>query len=142
MSEEAKSFVPYEQTHKLRPLLFVTTIMPEGQSDYAVELNYECEAALCFVCRGQGTAPADMLSALSIGITKKDVVFSILRLDCWEKYKAAISKRFAVSRMAKGIAYSIPLDSVAGVSIYKMLSNTRLFEKPISASGKKGKKHE
>ena len=72
---------------------------------------------------------------------KKDVVFSLIREDRWPKYKEAISERFSVSKMAKGISYAIPLDSVAGVSIYKMLTNTRLFEKPTSAAkGKKGKK--
>lgn len=138
MSEE-RGFTPYEQTHRLRPLLFVTTIVADGQADSIIAINNENEAAICFVCRGQGTAPKEVL--LSSGaILKKDVVFSILRADKWASYRAKLEARFAVSKMAKGIAYAVPLDSVAGVSIYKMLSNTRLFEKPIKAeAGKKGK---
>ncbi|MCR5348780.1 MAG: hypothetical protein K6E59_04155 [Bacilli bacterium] len=140
MSEEQeKSFVPYDRTHRLRPLLFVTTIVPDGQAESILQLNYDCESALCCVCHGHGTAPAEILSILSVS-PKKDVVFSVLRLEFWEKYKDALRQRFSVSAMAKGIAYSVPLDSVAGISIYKMLSNTRLFEKPISPTEKKGKK--
>ena len=140
MSEAEKGFVPYEQTHRLRPLLFVTTIVPDGQADSIVQLNYDHEAAMCFVCHGKGTAPAELLQVLAIGISKKDVVFSVLRADHWASYKKQLASRFAVSKMAKGIAYVTPLDSVAGISIYKMLSNTRLFEKPIPAHGTKGKK--
>ena len=138
MSDEVKrDYVPYEQTHRLRPLLFVTTIVSTGQADSIVQLNYEFDCAMCFVCRGKGTAPSESLLASSA----KDVVFSILRADQWANYKTKLEGRFSISKMAKGIAYATPLDSVAGVSIYKMLSNTRLFEKPISADGeKKGKK--
>jgi hypothetical protein len=63
----------------------------------------------------------------------------LIRADRWDVYKAQLAQRFSVSKMAKGIAYAVPVDSVAGISIYKMLTNTRLFEKPISAKGGKKK---
>ncbi|MDY6391646.1 MAG: hypothetical protein SPL80_02270 [Bacilli bacterium] len=132
---ENKNFVPYEETHRLRPLLFVTTIVGEGQSDAIVNLNREQECSLCLVLRGKGTAPVEIVNSV-----KKEIVFSILRADRWPAYKLKLSQRFNVSKVAKGIAFSTPLDAVAGVSIYKMLSNTRLFEKPIAPAGKKGKK--
>ena len=133
-----KDFVPYEQTHRLRPLLLVTTIVPEGQSGYVIQLSNENEAAICCVCHGKGTISAEMALALSLPM-KKEVVFSLIRADRWGAYKAQLAQRFSVSKMAKGIAYAIPVDSVAGISIYKMLTNTRLFEKPISAKGGKKK---
>jgi len=133
-----KDFVPYESTHRLRPLYFVTTVVNENQSEYIVNLNREEEAAVCFVCHGKGTAPKEALQLLRQA-TKKEVVFSVLRADRWPSYKEKLDQRFSVSKMAKGIAYAVPMDSIAGVSIYKMLSNTRLFEKPVSVK-KKGRK--
>ena len=133
-----KDFVPYESTHRLRPLYFVTTVVNENQSEYIVNLNREEEAAVCFVCHGKGTAPKEALQLLRQA-TKKEVVFSVLRADRWPSYKEKLDQRFSVSKMAKGIAYAVPMDSIAGVSIYKMLSNTRLFEKPVPVK-KKGRK--
>lgn len=134
---EKKGFVPYEQTHRLRPLYFVTTVVNENQSDAIIALNREEESAICLVCRGKGTAPKELRAP-----TKKDVVFSVLRAERWESYRNKLDQRFNVSKMAKGIAFAVPMDSVAGVSIYKMLSNTRLFEKPISVNKNGRKKDE
>jgi len=135
MSEIRKDFVPYDQTHRLRPLLLVTTVVSEGQANAVVQICNDNEAALCCICHGKGTAT----DQTNLHTTKKEVVFSIVRSEKWPSFKAQLEQRFSVSKMAKGISYAIPLSSVAGVSIYKMLSNTRLFEKPTSLNGKKGR---
>ena len=132
-------FVPYEANHRLRSLFLVTTVVPQGQAEFVLQISKDNEAAICLVCRGTGTYSQEDFPAMP---QKKDVVFSLIREDRWENYKKTLEARFAVSKIAKGIAYAIPLDSVAGVSIYKMLTNTRLFEKPISANkDKKGVKN-
>lgn len=135
-SPAPKNYVPYEASHRLRKLLLVTVVVSDGQADSILEIVKRNEAALCWACRGQGTAPKDLL--LSNNVTKKDVVFAVVREDCWPELKHTLEERFSLSKIAKGIAYAIPLSSVAGVSIYKMLSNTRLFEKPINPKEKKG----
>ena len=141
MSEVQSSAIPYEQTHRLRPLLFVTVIVPEGQAEFAVQTANANEAAFCCVCHGRGTAPEEVVRLIG-SPSKKEIVFTILRADKWPFFKKAIGERFAVSKIAKGIAYATPLDAVAGVSIYKMLSNTRLFERPIALNGKKVRKEQ
>lgn len=135
-NENEKSFVPYDQTHRLRQLLFVTTIVSAGQEEYITQLNTANEAALCCMCYGKGTVSAELASILALPL-KKSVVFSVLRADRWPSYRDALTERFSISKMSKGIAYAIPLDSVAGISIYKMLSNTRMFEKPTKLTAKK-----
>ena len=138
MSEENK-FVPYDSTHRLHRLLLVVTIVNQGQSQAVIALNQKCDGTVCFVCSGYGTATKEMMPTYSKGEFKKDVVFSVLREDGWPKYKEEMKQRFGVSKMAKGIAYCSPIQSVAGVSIYKFLSNLRVFEKPLRKS-KKGRK--
>lgn len=136
MSEE-RDYTPYEQTHRIRQLLFVTTIVGDGQADAIVAINNKYEVAMCCVCNGVGTAPRR--ETLFEG-GKKNVVFSIMRAEKWVSYKLEIQQRFAVSKMARGLCFATPLDSVAGISIYKMLSNTRNFEKPTLATKKQEKK--
>lgn len=130
MNEQSAKENRYEQTHRLRSLLLVTTIVSEGQSEAIVAINNRHEAALVFVCFGKGTAPVEAFLAHHIS-SKREVVFSVLRAEKWPEYKEALRQRFSISKLSKGVAYAVPIDAVAGVSIYKMLSNTRLFEKPI-----------
>ena len=139
MSEE-NSFVPYERTHRLHRLLLVVTVVNQGQGQAVINLIHKAEGNVCLVCLGYGTATKEFISSSTAKAEfKKDVVISILREDCWPKYKAEIAERFRVSKMSKGIAYCSPIDSVAGVSIYKMLANLRVFEKPIGKAKKKRK---
>ena len=130
MAEESKNFTPYDKTHRIRRLFLVTTIVPDGQENAIIELNQIHEAAICFTCYGKGTSERSMSSIFNIS-PKRDIVFSIIREDQWISYKIELEKRFSVSRLSKGVAFASPLDAVAGVSIYKMLSNTRNIEKPI-----------
>ena len=140
-NEEKNQFTPYEKTHRLRHLLLVFTIVGNGQGKAIVDLNIEHEAAIAINTGGNGTAPSNIYSVFGVGELKKDVIISILRADRWPSYKQRLEERFAVSKLAKGLSFSIPLDAVAGISIYKMLTNTRLFEKPIKP-GKEKKKEE
>ena len=139
MSEETRKYVPFDQTHRLRQLLFVTTIVPEGQAESIVQINNEHEAAFCFMCSGRGTAPMETRIDWT-NSPKKTIVFSVLRADKWPSYKAKITERFNVSKAAKGIAYSVPFSAIAGVSVYKMLANIRLFERPTSQGKTKRRK--
>ena len=135
-----KEFTPYESNHRLRSLVLTVTIVNHGQGEAVSSLLKENEAYFTFIHQGRGTAPSEFYAFSSSAIPRKDVVFGILRTDKWAVYRSHIKERFGVSEMARGVAFAIPIDAVAGVSIYKMLSNTRTFEAPISKS-KKEKHH-
>lgn len=137
--EEKKPFIPYDKTHHLKKLLLVMTIVGQGQGKFVLDLNNENEAAIAFSCSGKGTAPSALYSVFGVGELKKDVVLSVMREEKWPAYRAGIEARFAVSKLAKGLSLAIPIDSVAGVSIYKMLTNTRTIEKPIEVKKPKKK---
>ncbi len=139
MSEPKKDFVPYDHSHRLRPLLLVTTIVPHGQAQSIIEINYKNEAALCLTSIGRGTIPPE-LKTVWMPTERRDLVFSILREDRWPSYKQEINGRFSISKMSKGICWAVPVDSVAGVSMYKMLTNTRLFEQPLEIKKPKRQK--
>lgn len=134
-----KDYVPYESNHRLRKLLLVMTIVNHGQGQAISSLCLDNEAYFAIVEYGKGTAPNEFY-AFSSAIPKKEVVIAVLREDKWPVYKSQLKERFSVSEMAKGMAFAIPIDAVSGVSIYKMLSNTRVFEKPVHQN-KKEEKH-
>lgn len=132
-----EEFVPYEEKFEINPLTLTITIVNKGQG-YAIEdmlHSYGC--AMAFSCRGQGTATAAMIHNLGLSENRKRVVFGVLREDRWEEYAASLAKRFAISDVAKGVACKCDISAVAGVSIYKMLSNIRELPKPKKKLSKK-----
>ena len=137
MSEENKDFTPYEKTHRLKSLLLVVTIVGQGQGDAIVALATKYEANISFTTRGKGTAPNNLYAILgSSGSLRKEVVFSVMKQQTYEGFEKELKARFAVSKMAKGVSFCVPIDAIAGVSVYKMLSNTRYFEKAKKIRGK------
>jgi hypothetical protein len=123
-------FTPYDQSHRVSPLLLVFTIVNAGQGEAIANIYKKAEAYAAYFLNGKGTAPNNLYAVLgSAGALKKDVILGVIKTDRWESLRQAIDARFAVSKLAKGVSFTVPLDSVAGVSIYKMLSNTRYFEK-------------
>ncbi|HAS56075.1 MAG TPA: hypothetical protein DEF61_04190 [Firmicutes bacterium] len=124
-----KDFVPYEKTHKLQRLLFVTVVVRDGQRDAINAILFDNEAFFCASFHGRGTAPSTIIEVMGIGELKKDVIMSVVKEERWPLLKKDLEKRFGVSSLSKGIAYVCPVDSVMGVSIYKMLSNTQFSEK-------------
>lgn len=121
--EKEIPFVPYEDTHRLVPLTLTITVVNKGQG-YAIEdLLHSLGSAVAFSCKGKGTATEHHHSAIDFYENAKRVVFGILREDKWPEFETLVSKRFSVSAAAKGISYKVPITAVAGISIYKMLSN-------------------
>lgn len=131
MKEKKKLPAPtsYEATHELKSLVLVVTIVNFGQEAGITKLLKDNEAALVCILHGHGTAEAETYSRLALNDERKHVVVSVLRKEKWPEYKEAVSQRFSVSQYAKGIAYCIDISSVFGISIYKMLTNTQIFEK-------------
>ena len=136
-----KDFTPYEASHRIRPLLFVVTIVNHGQGEAIAQLCLSNEAYFAVLHYGKGTAPKEFYAFSASAIPKKEVVISIMREEKWLVYKNQLRERFSISEMSKGLGFAVPLDAVAGVSIYKMLANIRQFEKPRPGKGKEKKKH-
>ncbi|MCR5490543.1 MAG: hypothetical protein K6F32_00235 [Bacilli bacterium] len=127
MADEKKK---YDSEHRVSPLWLVMVFVNNEQGSYVVNLLKQNEAYFCCVMKGYGTAPNDLYEAFGMGDLKKEAVLSIIKADRWPTVKLALEGRFQISKAAKGVGFAIPLDSVAGVSIYKMLGNVR-FEEPL-----------
>lgn len=131
LKKEQPAPAPYEDNHKLVPLVFVVTVINDHQSYAIVDLLNQQEAAIACIMHARGTAPSHFYEVVGFDGTLKQVVVAILKQDKWPAYKLALQERFAVSPYAKGIAFTIPIDAVAGVSIYKMLANMQVIDRPI-----------
>ena len=120
-----KSKLPYEKEFKLEKLKLYVLIVGRNHSEYFINEFKKTDIACNFVVYGKGTATKDIYDLLGIGETKKDIIFSLVKESDIEKVKLIAEYRFKVSQAAKGVGFSIPFDSVAGVLMYRYLTNTK-----------------
>ena len=129
----------YDKTHRIHPMVLTCIVVNEGQEDDVVKFLYEHEIYGSFLTRGRGTS-ASVFDQVARGQLRKTVIFALMRDDVWKLIRNPLDERFKISKMSKGIAYCIPLTSIMSVSLYKMFSNIRFFEKPVSTKKTKQKK--
>ena len=75
---------------------------------------------------GNGTANSEMLGLLGLVETEKAVIMSIVREDKIKDIKMVLTEKFDKVKDGKGIEYTIPMQSIIGVSIYQFLANNQL----------------
>ncbi len=126
-----KPNTPFDKEYVIKPLKMFVIIVPYGQANGIIKVLNELDSAMNFITNGEGTYQRES----QLSGPKKQIIFTFLQEDKVEEFKEKMKTRFTTSTVAKGIAFSIRLTSVAGVSVYKFLSNTRKVEK-------KGKKDE
>ena len=77
---------------------------------------------------GRGTANSEMLNLLGIAESDKAVIMSYIREDKVKETLDTLNEKFHKVKNGKGIAYTISLDSIIGVSMYQLLSNDRTLK--------------
>ena len=89
------------------------------------DLLEQFEINMQMVFYGHGTAAKDMLELLGLANQDKAVILSIVREDKIKEVTQTLQEKFEKVRNGKGIAFTIPLQSVIGVYTYQFLSNNQ-----------------
>ncbi len=117
-------FTPFEKTTPLKRLKLLVTIVNQNQADFYLNLLKKHECGVQMHLHGHGTASSQISDLMGLGETDKDILIGVIREDQVESVLEEIEKRFSLSRKAKGVAFTLTLTSVVGVSIYKFLTNS------------------
>lgn len=120
--EEAKQ--PFEQRQDLKKLVLYMVIVNFGQGSNVVRILKSNHSSAQFVQYGEGTANKQLRSILDIVDNRKEIVYSLLREDCVSDCKKDIEAYFAASKRNAGVAFTIDLDTIVGVKLYKFLTQT------------------
>ena len=110
-------------------LELMITIVNRNKADFYIDLIQSFEVNMQLAIPAQGTANAEIKSILGLVETDKTVIFSVIREDNAVRALNAIEEKFRTIKNGKGIAYTIPLTSVIGVSIFGFLSNNHMTVK-------------
>ena len=113
--------------HKTAPqrLKMLITVVPRRKTEYFMDLIQSFGVNMQFCSNARGTASSDILALMGLEENEKRVIFSTVREDMAPKVLSALEEKFATIKNAKGIAMTVPLTGLIGVSIYQFLSDNR-----------------
>lgn len=95
------------------------TIVERNKTEFYLDvLDSQFDITLQCVIYGRGTA-----KHLGLGDTNKAIIMSIVKEEKIKEILNTLEERFQKTKYGKGIAYTIPINSVIGVLVYQFLSN-------------------
>lgn len=112
-----------------KKLKLLVTIVNKNKAEFYMDLLQSFEVNMQMRLRAKGTAGSEMLHYMGMEESEKRVILSIIREDRAEAALKTLEEKFTTVRGGKGIAYTVPLSSVAGVAIYQFLSNNKAHRK-------------
>ena len=123
--KQTKPNIKKTQGTNVKKLKILVTIVNRSRALFYEDLLSQFEVNMQMVVLGKGTADSEMLSYLGLAESLKAVIFSVIREDKEKEILETLGEKFESIRDGKGIAYTIPMKSIIGVSIYQFLSNSR-----------------
>lgn len=106
-------------------LKLLITVVNRPKVEFYMDLLQTFEVNMQFVASARGTASSEILQMMGIEESEKAVIFSIIRADRAAAALSALDHRFATIKRGKGIAYTVPMSGMIGVSMYRFLCNNR-----------------
>ena len=115
------------QHHKLTSskLEILITIVNREKGDFYTDLIQSEGVNMQFSTAARGTADISILEKLGISDTDKTVIFSVIRQEKTKRILALLEEKFNTIRKGNGIAYTIPMSSIIGVSAFAFLAYQR-----------------
>ena len=117
-----------KQVSNVRKLKILITIVDKSKMSLYLDLLEQYEVNVQMVLYGKGTANSQMLNVLGLVESDKAVIISWIREDKVKEALETLNEKFKTVKNGKGVAYTIPLDSIIGVSAYQLLSNDRTLK--------------
>lgn len=108
-----------------KKLELLVTIVDRKKADFYVDLITGFRVNLQLTVNGKGTARSEMLNLLGLDGSDKAVIFSVIRDTQVEEALSTLEEKFKTVRNGKGIAYTIPMSSIIGVSAFRFLADRR-----------------
>ncbi len=100
----------------------VFTIVSKGKGEAVLEVFKENKILQNTICHGHGTAPSSVLEVLGLGATDKDIILSFVKAENSKKIIEQVSRKMEFSKPGHGIAFTVPLESIAGIMSFKFLT--------------------
>lgn len=94
-------------------------IVDRGKGKHITKLLKEVDVAYHISSIGEGTAPTDMQAYFGFGETDKDIIFAFISEEKTQQFRDMLTKELCTKKPNSGIAFTIPINSVAGMKELK-----------------------
>ena len=109
----------------VKKLKLLITVVNKNKAEFYADLIQNYEVNFQTILQAQGTANTEMLNHLGLIGSEKSVVLSVVREDKVKPVLSELKEKFSTIKNGSGIAYTVPLSNVIGVSVYGFLSNNK-----------------
>lgn len=106
-------------------LKLLITVVNREKVEFFMDLIQSFEVNMQFNVSARGTASSDLLNLMGLEDSAKSVIFSVIREDRAKEALRALEERFSTIKRGKGIAYTVPMSGMIGVSLYQFFCNNR-----------------
>lgn len=113
-----KKFIPQK-------LKVIVTIVNRGKGNFFLDQIENMGVNMQMLLEGEGTAPYNLDNLWGLAHKERDVVISFVPEDKVKKIIKLLDTKFEAVRNGDGIAFSIPVSSIIGVSVYQFLVDNR-----------------
>ncbi len=108
--------------NKLKVLI---TVVSRAKADFYMDHIQSFGVNMQMVAYGQGTAPQELSTAMGLTDSDRAVIMSIIGEEHLKAALESLDEKFNTIVGGKGIAYTIPMASIIGKSIFNFLSDNR-----------------
>ncbi|MBE5785258.1 MAG: hypothetical protein E7330_05600 [Clostridiales bacterium] len=111
-----------EEVPAIEPLKLITFIVNRGAAEHVTKLCLDHRIALHLTLRGHGTADSKIIDYLGLGETEKDVVLACVPASAMMPFMQEVCDALQLEKPGNGIAFSIPLSSLAERAALDLIS--------------------
>ena len=118
-----------ELQRTVRPIKLLIAVVSRGQGPKVSKEAHALGAHGGLVLLGRGTAPTEMLSILGIGDSEKDIFVCAAYASEAHGILRALSDKMGFEKPGGGVAFTVPVQSIAGMALFKMILGEKLTER-------------
>ena len=115
-------------SHRYDKLDIIFSVVQRGLGEEVIHVTKSRGVYVNLICPGRGTATSSILEMFGLGATEKDIILSFVKTDETHEVITAISKKLEFDKPGGGIAFAVPIQSVAGVKVLQYLTNASAEE--------------
>jgi hypothetical protein len=106
-------------------LKILVTVVNRAKADFYMDHIQSFGVNMQMLVFGHGTAPREIATAMGLADSERAVIFSVIGENNLRAALDSLDEKFNTIAGGKGIAYTIPMSSIIGKSIFNFLSDNR-----------------
>lgn len=110
-------------------LYLMAAIINRQHTRLFAEFYEENGVSVNLITLGRGTASSEILDYFGLEHSEKSVIFSVVTGETWKKIKRGLQQKMRIDVPGTGIAFIVPMSSIAGKKQLMFLTENQNFQK-------------